>query len=368
MSTLNIVSDLLSNNHLDALAILPGPTLTYITGLHFHPGERPVTLLISATEACLILPALEAGKGSLSAIPLRIITFSDNPDTWQAAFNQAISSMNLHHAHIGVESTGMRFQEAQFLIKASADAQLINADNLIGTLRIQKNSSEIQAVQQAVKIAEQALMATLPIIKPGLTEAELALELSINLIRNGSLSGSSFDPIIASGPNGANPHATVSDRSLQNGDLLVIDWGATFNGYISDLTRTFAIGSIHPELEKIVEVVHQANTAGRMACQPNISAGKVDQQTRKVIEQSGYGEFFTHRTGHGIGMQVHEPPYIFAENDLILQPGMMFTIEPGIYLPGRAGARIEDNVVITEEGCEVLSSLPRELIHLPISG
>lgn len=365
MATIDHLSHLLSDHGLDAIALIPGQSLTYLTGLHFHTSERPVTLIVSREKAVLILPELEAGKVSQSVLPIQAVAFTDNPASWQSAFLQAVKILGLQKANIGVETTRMRFQEFTFLQGAAPTSNILPADALLNSLRIQKTFTEVQLIRKAVKIAEQALLATLPTIQTGVTEAQIAFELTINLLRAGSNGGSSFEPIVAAGPNGANPHASISDRPLQNGDLLIIDWGANYHDYISDLTRTFAIGSVDEELSRIVEVVHQANAAGRSASKPGISAGSVDQATRAVIQSAGYGDYFIHRTGHGIGMEVHEPPYIFAENDLILSPGMAYTIEPGIYLPGRGGVRIEDNIVITTQGCDVLSSLPRELILLP---
>lgn len=364
MSIVNLLAHQLSSSRLDALVLLPGPSLTYLTGLHFHPSERPVTLILTDEKNILIVPGLEAGKSAQTTLPVEVVTFSDNPASWQAAFDTAVQTLRLEHARIGVESSRMRFQELNFLQHAAPAADFSSADDLLAAMRIQKNFAEIQAMQTAVKIAENALLATLPMVRPGVTEAQIAFELTINLIRAGSRNGSSFDPIVACGPNAANPHATVSDRPVQSGELLIIDWGATYQDYISDLTRTFAIGPVEDELARIVEIVHQSNAAGRMASQPGVTAGSIDRAARTVIEEAGYGEFFIHRTGHGIGMEVHEPPYIYAENDLVMRPGMAFTIEPGIYLPGKAGVRIEDNVIISEQGCSVLSSLPRELIHL----
>jgi Xaa-Pro dipeptidase len=166
---------------------------------------------------------------------------------------------------------------------------------------------------------------------------------------------------VSAGPNSANAHASPSDRSIGRGDLLVIDWGASSDGYISDLTRTFAIGMPDPELGKIAEIVHAANVAGRDAGRPGVPCANVDRAARSVIEKAGYGDYFTHRTGHGIGMEAHEEPYMRGDNMHMLYPGMAYTVEPGIYLPGRGGVRIEDDVVVTKTGVEVLSDLPREL-------
>ncbi|HEX2980639.1 MAG TPA: M24 family metallopeptidase, partial [Anaerolineaceae bacterium] len=185
------------------------------------------------------------------------------------------------------------------------------------------------------------------------------------LLRAGSDSEFPFSPIIASGPNSANPHAVPGERTITAGDLIVIDWGASYGGYISDLTRTVAIEPVEPEFREIAKVVLEANAAGRAAGRPGVPAGQVDQSARSVINRADYGPFFIHRTGHGIGMETHEPPYIFGDNSLVLAPGMTFTVEPGIYLPGRGGVRIEDNMLITTDGAITLSDLPRELLVLP---
>ncbi len=238
----------------------------------------------------------------------------------------------------------------------------MDASAELSAWRISKDADEAGKIRKAVQITQTALENTLPCIHIGVAERDIATELCLQLIRAGSDLHLAFEPIVSGGPNAANPHAEPSDRKLEPGDLMVIDWGAVYQGYVSDLlTRTFAIGKVDPEFKKIVEVTARANEAGRNASRPGIPAGEVDRAARKVIGKAGYGEYFTHRTGHGIGLEGHEQPYIFAENELILQPGMVYTVEPGIYLPGRNGVRIEDNVLITTEGAETLSNLPREL-------
>jgi Xaa-Pro dipeptidase len=183
----------------------------------------------------------------------------------------------------------------------------------------------------------------------------------IQLLHAGTQPELSFSPIVSSGPNSANPHASPSDRKLQVGDLLVIDWGALVGGYISDLTRTFAVGEVDPEYVKIHRIVQEANAAGREAGKPGIPCAAVDIAARTVIEKSGYGQYFTHRTGHGIGMEGHEDPYLRGDNLQLLEPGMAYTVEPGIYLPDRNGVRIEDNMVITDYGADCLSDMPRDI-------
>lgn len=355
---------LLINSDLDALVLNPGPTLAYLTGLNFHLMERPVVLIITRTnQPVLVLPELEKikteGKG------LNCFTYGDNPNTWQSVFNEAASSLSLAGKKVGVESTRLRFLELSYLKEAVKDADFVASGDLLGSLRIIKSSQEIELMRRAVKIAEEGFQTLLKQIRPGITEKEAASELCLNMLRAGSDSEFPFAPIIASGPNSANPHAVPSERKFANGDLVIIDWGASFDGYFSDLTRTLAIGQIEPEFQKIASLVRQANKVGRNTARPGIYAGQVDLAARTVIEQGGYGPFFNHRLGHGLGMEAHEQPYIFSENKMTLLEGMSFTIEPGIYLPERGGVRIEDNVVISASGCDCLSSLSRELYQIP---
>jgi Xaa-Pro dipeptidase len=225
-----------------------------------------------------------------------------------------------------------------------------------------KDENEIAAIQSAVGVAQQALTNTLPEIRPGRTERQVAADLTLHLLREGSETPFPFEPIVAGGVNTANPHAVPGGRRLQQDDLLLVDYGATVDGYCSDITRTFALGALRPELRDIAAIVAEANAAGRAAARPGVTADAVDRAVRSVIEAAGYGAYFTHRTGHGLGLEVHEPPYIHAGNPRVLDVGMVFTIEPGIYLPGRGGVRIEDDVVITEKGCRSLTNLPRELV------
>jgi Xaa-Pro dipeptidase len=173
-----------------------------------------------------------------------------------------------------------------------------------------------------------------------------------------------FSPIVVAGPNAASPHATPSDRPIGAGETIVVDCGATVGGYVADITRTFAIGALEPELARVYEAVRVANEAGRAAAGPGVPAEEVDRAARAVIEEAGYGEYFFHRTGHGLGLEVHEPPYIVAGNERSLEPGMTFTVEPGVYLPGRGGVRIEDDVVVTSGGAESMTIFSRELAVL----
>lgn len=347
---------------IDVLALNPGKSLTYLTGMHFHLSERPILVLfVPHTPPIIVLPELEALKIRSLNYPVQAFPYGENPMTWTEAFRQAATAAKLNGKRIGVEPRCVRVLELRHLENSAPQAQILSGEQVLVSLRVRKDAAELTAMRQAVEVAQRALEATLPLIKVGMSERQLASELTLQLLRHGSEPEIPFSPIVASGPNSANPHVTPSDRQLSQGDLLVIDWGATVNGYVSDLTRTFAIGEPDAELAHIAEIVVNANAAAREAANPGVPASDVDRAARQLIEQAGYGKFFTHRTGHGLGLEGHEEPYIRADNEQPLEEGMTFTIEPGIYLPDRGGVRVEDDFVITSGGGESLSDLPRQL-------
>jgi len=356
------LSQALQASGLDALALNAGSSLTYLTGLHFHLSERPVVVIFTADHApVIVLPELEILK--MSGLPYMIKSFpyGEDPADWEGVFRKAVLSLGLDGKRIGVEPRAMRLLEFRAIKAGAAAADFPDASGMVSSLRVQKDAEEIEAIRKAVKAAQGALEAMIPLIKIGMTEKELASELVVQLLRHGAQPEMPFAPIVSSGPNSANPHAAPSERSLCIGDLLVVDWGATVDDYISDLTRTFAVGDVEAEYRKIHAIVQEANTAGRAAGKPGAPCAVVDRAARNIIEKSGYGIYFTHRTGHGIGMEGHEEPYLRGDNPQPLEPGMTYTVEPGIYLPGRNGVRIEDNMVITDSGVECLSDMPREL-------
>jgi Xaa-Pro dipeptidase len=359
---LDKLTSALQASDLDAVVLNPGPTLIYLTNLHFHLMERPVVFMIARDQdPVIVLPELELPKVDLFQYKVKAIAYGEDPSDWDKAFRKAAQVLDLDGKRIGVEPRQMRLLEFHHVKAGAPEADYPDATNLLAALRLRKEQTEIEAMRRAVRIAQSALEATIPLIKIGMTEKELSSELVMQLLRHGSQPELPFTPIVSGGPNSANPHATITDRKLQHGDLLVVDWGATEQGYISDLTRTFAIGEVEPEYEKIHKIVQKSNTAGRATAKPGIPCANVDKAARDVIEQAGYGKYFTHRTGHGIGMEAHEDPYMRGDNMQLLEPGMAFTVEPGIYLPNRNGVRVEDNVVITETGADVLSDMPREM-------
>jgi Xaa-Pro dipeptidase len=215
-------------------------------------------------------------------------------------------------------------------------------------------------MRAAVRIVEDALQTAIAQIRAGMTERELA-DIWEGAMRAAG-SGPSFGTIVASGPNAANPHHSNTDRAFQPGDLIIMDGGAWYDGYASDITRTIALGEPSPEARRIYDLVFAANAAGRAAARPGASGETIDQAARSVIAGGGYGAQFLHRTGHGLGLEIHEPPYIVAGSADALAPEMTFTVEPGIYVAGVGGVRIEDDVVITADGAESLTTFGRDLI------
>ena len=349
-------------NSLSCLAVVPGPNMKYLTGSKFHLSERPVVLFIQPEDTTFILPELESSK--ISQLDSDHITYSDKEGP-EVAFKKFAE--NLQFQSIGIESRIIRHLELDLLKTTGISDNFVDAINIFAKLRMSKSDDEKNKMIKAVEIAEKSIEDILHKLKPSVTEKEFASELVIQLLRNGSESDLPFSPIVASGTNGANPHHFPVDKEFQEGDLVIIDWGANYKGYFSDITRTFAIGKqINPELMKAFDAVKEANFKARELAKPGVMAGDVDRAARDVIEGAGFGKFFIHRTGHGLGLEIHEEPYIKPENDFILEQGMTFTIEPGIYLPNLGGIRIEDDIYLNEDKAQSLTTLDREPVFLPL--
>ncbi len=377
------LSGILASRGLDALALNPGPSLFYMTGLGFHLMERPVLALFAAGgKSAIVLARLEMEKLADCDIPLAAFPYGEDPELWENAFRDALDHMKLVGKRIGIEGGSLRLLEYRFLMEASGraapenagrsrlpeseiagfrpiEARFPEASDAVGALRARKSADEIGKIRGAVGMAESAMEATLALARIGMTEREFASELTMQLIRAGSDPGRTGSPIVSCGPRAADPHASPSDKAFSPGELLVVDWGASNSGYGSDLTRTFAIGGIDARSAEIHAIVERANAAGRAAGGPGVSCHAVDAAAREVIARSGYGTRFTHRTGHGIGLEGHEAPYIREGNPQLLEAGMVYTVEPGIYLPGLLGVRIEDDMAVTATGVECLSAMPR---------
>lgn len=236
-------------------------------------------------------------------------------------------------------------------------------EQLVETMRHVKEAEEVERIATAAAVADRAFEHILGILAPGVTEAEIALEMEFFMRRNGA-EAISFDPIIASGPNGARPHAIPGDRRLASGDLVVLDFGARVGGYCSDMTRTVAIGRVSDEQRRLYDAVLEANLAGIAAVRAGIPCAEVDAAARSVLEGQGLGAYFTHGLGHGVGLDIHEMPTVGARSTESLLADSVVTVEPGVYVEGKAGVRIEDLVVVEESGCRILSTAPKELVQI----
>ena len=358
------INERLSAQGLDGAVLMPGPNMLYFSGIRTHVSERPTLLFILAGQSpAIIIPSFEAVKARDAGIAEERIFHWADDEGYRGAFQRACDDLELAGNLLGVEALHMRIFEMELLKEHAPGLSTAHAEPFISALRIRKDETEIAAMQKAVRVAEQAMEGLLPRISVSQTEKQIAAMLVEELTKAGS-EGNAFEPIVCAGSNSASPHAVPSDRPIQEGDLLTIDWGAIVDDYPSDITRTFAIGQVEPEFVQIHKVVERANSATRKIARPGLSGHELDQVARGVIRESGYGTFFIHRTGHGLGLEIHEPPYIVVNNHEPLQTGAVFTIEPGIYLPRRAGVRIEDDVVLTSEGSRSLTSFPRELITI----
>jgi Xaa-Pro dipeptidase len=361
-SRLNRLTQEILAQGMDGIALMPGPNMVYLSGIHTHVSERPILLFLPADDdPAIIIPSLEAMKARDAGIPEeRIFDWTDD-EGYTGAFQKACAHLELSDYLLGVEALHMRVLELELLQRYAPGLQIVHAEPVVGALRLVKDASELAAMERAIDVAQKAIEQLIPQIKIGMTEKQIAARLT-QLQLDGGADSIAFGPIVSAGPNSASPHAVPTERPLQSGDLLVIDWGCYVDGYPSDITRTFAVGDIEPELKTIYEAVKLANQQGKAMAAPGTTGQDVDRAARDVIEDAGYGQYFIHRTGHGLGLEVHEPPFMMEGSTEPLAVGNVFTVEPGIYLPGRGGVRIEDDVVITADGRRSLTTFPRDLI------
>lgn len=357
----NALSAVLEARGLDAIAIVPGANMIYFTGLHVHLSERPIIALFDHEGLSIIIPQLETPKvDERPDLRARVFAWNDT-DGYEGAFAQAVDALDLRGGVLGVDGMTMRVSEWLAFQRIAPDLQVQAVERELIRIRSRKNPDEIEAMRRAVKISEAALARLTEWVRPGMTEREIAARLASDQLELGG-EGESFDTLVQTGPNSASPHGAPGNRALQENEFLLIDFGCLFNGYPSDITRTFCLGQPSDEMQRIFDTVVRANEAARAAVKPGVPMGEIDRAARDVIEAAGYGDYFIHRTGHGLGLEVHEPiPQIAAGVTDLLEPGMTFTIEPGIYIPGLGGVRVEENVAVTDTGVDVLTSFPREL-------
>ncbi|NUK31084.1 aminopeptidase P family protein [Parageobacillus sp. VR-IP] len=270
-------------------------------------------------------------------------------------------------ARLGIQKLGFEQEDVSYATfkayESAVKAELVPTSHVIEKLRLIKSESEIKILKEAAEIADAAFEHILSFIRPGVKEIDVANELEFFMRKQGATS-SSFDIIVASGYRSALPHGVATEKSIEKGELVTLDFGAYYKGYCSDITRTIAVGAISEELKTIYDIVLQAQLRGMEGIKPGMTGKEADALTRDYISEKGYGEYFGHSTGHGIGLEIHEGPALSVRSDVVLAPGMVVTVEPGIYIPGLGGVRIEDDTVVTENGNESLTHSPKELIVL----
>jgi Xaa-Pro aminopeptidase len=357
-SRLEVVREAVGAAGLDAVLLTPGPDLRYVTGYDAKQLERLTCLAVPAHgDPALFVPRLELPAAQASpagSLGLEIIPWEETADPFRlvAGLLGSVSAVGLSDRMWALFV--LRFRDGL------PSARLALASSALRPLRIRKTPAEVEALREAGEAIDRVHARVPGWLRAGRTEREVGADITEAILAEGHATVDFV--IVASGPNAASPHHEVSDRVLTAGDAVVVDIGGTMpSGYCSDSTRTYAIGEPPAEFTAYYKVLYDAQEAACAAVRPGVTAESVDAAAREPITAAGYGEAFFHRTGHGIGLEAHEDPYIVAGNRQALEPGMAFSVEPGIY-PGPHGARIEDIVVCTADGCERLNNTPRELL------
>lgn len=352
---LNRVHRAMAEQQLDLLAIPPGDDLLYLTGFSPLADERPCYLFLSARGGLFLVPELNAGLSERHIKqPFAVYSDADGP-------HRALTSAHEQFHAVRRMAVGdtMRADALLLLQQTWPEASCVAASGILAALRMRKDPDEIEALRRAARTADEAVEAAFAACRPDATELAIARAAEEGFNRAGA---TEVDfTIVASGPNSAFPHYHPSDRTLRTREPVLLDLGSRLEGYHSDITRMGFIGEPSTRYREIHRIVEEAAQSALAAIKPGVPIREVDLAARRVIESAGYDEHFTHRTGHGIGLSGHEPPSITHTNEMPLEAGMAFSVEPGIYLPGEFGVRLEEIVVVTERGPEVLSRLPRDV-------
>ena len=350
----------MAGRQLGALYVTRPVSIAYLTGFSANPHERLMALVIGHDAATLIVPALEAQKAHEQSSGADVVEWRDGEDPFELV-SRAVG----RPSQLGVEKDHLTLHAAEVITTRAGVSELVDVGPEIKRHRLIKSEDEIEKLQRAAAITDAAGEKVIARLRPGQTEVEVALMIATAI---GDLSGTlSFPPLVQSGPNSALPHLESSHRKLAAGDLVLLDFGAAFAGYKADSTRMAVVGEPSAHHSQIHDIVLAAHDAAIGTVRAGVTTGDIDAVARRVIVAGGHGSEFIHRVGHGLGLEEHEDASLDPGSQTVLEAGMVFTIEPGVYIPGMGGVRIEDDVVVEEGGCRVLTQADRSLRVIPTS-
>lgn len=342
---------------IDLVALGPTAHTQWLLGYAPYPDERMCLLLISKTDEVFVMPALNA-NAVREHTDIEFCEWADDHGPFDALDVALEKVVGTGVKKVVLDET-MRADFALNLLDKLDGATHQFTKSTVGALRMRKTEAEYQLLKLNAQIADEAQEVAAKTARPGVTESDVAEAVKEHFMSKGAKPV--FD-IIGANENGAFPHHHTSDRVLKSGDVVVVDIGGTTKGYPSDITRMVAVETLRDDYQEVHDVVEAAVQAALAACKPGVKTSDIDKAARDVITKAGYGEYFTHRTGHGLGIEIHEEPYLSASSDVILDEGMVFSIEPGIYIPGKFGIRLEEIVYLRADGPEVLSERPRDVV------
>jgi Xaa-Pro dipeptidase len=333
----------------------------YLSGFLSEPHERLLGVAVfQEADPFLICPAMEKEDAKKAGWDGEIIGHSDIDRPWEL-IQKAIEKRNLSIHNVAIEKEHMNVERYEAITTLFPNASFTAAEDKLRKLRLVKDESELKKIREACELADIAVQIGVEEIKEGKTELDVLAAIEYALKKKG-VNEMSFATMVLTGANAASPHGTPGLTKIKKGDLVLFDLGVVVDGYCSDITRTVAFGDINDTQREIYETVLKAQLAALEASKPGKTCAEVDLSARNIIREAGYGEYFPHRLGHGLGISVHEFPSLTETSSLLLEKGMVYTIEPGIYVPNVAGVRIEDDVYVTENGLEILTKFPKELV------
>ncbi|WP_223591005.1 M24 family metallopeptidase [Neobacillus bataviensis] len=350
----------MKENDIEVSFLTSSENVFYLSGYYTNPHERLLALVVfQEQEPFLVCPAMEVHDARRSGWDHEIIGFSDIENPWDMVLNAINKRINAV-AKVAIEKEHMNVERYEHLSRLFPRAAYVSAEEKLRILRMVKDAKELKIIEEACALADYAIEVGVSEIKEGRTELEVLNAVEYALKQKG-VTEMSFATMVLTGANAASPHGNPGTTKIQKGDLVLFDLGVVVDRYCSDITRTVAFGDINDKQKEIYDTVLKAQLAAVEASKPGVSAAEVDLTARRIIADAGYGEYFPHRLGHGLGISVHEYPSLTETNQLIIEEGMVYTIEPGIYVPNVAGVRIEDDLFIGADGAKVLTKFPKEL-------